>query len=566
MSQLGVRGFGVRTLSVVLGAGALIGFGGGCFITNTSHCGFHQDGANNPCPADMVCNVCAAENNGCVPKAEADAIEVQCRDNGGTTTNTETGTPDPTVGPTSTPTEPTTETTTTSTSVGPTTEPVDTTTETTTDTSTTEAPATTMMTPCDPEDLEDMSCLPQYCVAQDQCGWCMSLPADKTCVVLDPNTPVCDTVSGECVQCTEDEPQACSGATPVCDKESHTCVPCTEHSQCATACDIQEGECFPDDPESIVYVQRSESDCQTKDGKTEQTAFCKLSDVQLEGGKTTIRLISSGLSAPHSLAVGAGNAVALVKWKAQVPEINNTQGSGPTLLVEAGARLYISNIKLRFAPPATFVVRCSGGSFYAHDAIWEGNGMQTSRALDASSCKTFIHRSRILRCGAGLQVSNGELLVENSFIMENGVSGATSFGAFNLQNAVTAKITYSTIARNKLINGVSTFNCNGVGQQVTVRNSAVVGVSALTNCSEGQLTFVNGERQEVQDTQMADTLMAQWFNAPMTDVYTPKDLDNVVDPLEGKAMWEEGDPKFDFSGLTPIPTDAPSFAGAKQPL
>jgi len=555
MSQLGVRGLGVRTLSAVLGAGALIGFGGGCFITNTSHCGFHQDGANNPCPGDMVCNVCAAENNGCVPKAEADAIEVQCRDTGGTTTSTQTGTPDPTVGPSTTPTEPTTltttETTTTSTTIGPTTDPV----ETATETSTTEAPATTIMTPCNP--TGDPECGEQYCVAENQCGWCTSLPADKTCVDVDEDTPVCDAVSGKCVQCTKEEPQACSGATPVCDEESHTCVPCTEHSQCATACDIQEGVCFPDDPEFIFYVQRSENDCLTKDGKSEQSPFCKLSDVPLMAPKVTIRLMSSAVSLPHSLAVDEGKAVALVRRGAQPPEINNQSGAGPTLEISTNARLYISEIKLRFAPVGAYVVKCAGGSFYAHDAVWEGNGMQSSRALDASMCKTFIHRTRILRNGAGLQVSNGELLVENSFIMENGVS---SYGAFNFLNAVTAKITYSTIARNKPINGVSTFNCMGPGQQITVRNSAVIGVAGLTNCAENQLTFENGKREEVGDAQAADTLMAQWFNAPISDVYTPKD-----GPLKDTAMWETGDPKLDFT-KTPIPTDAPSFAGAKQPI
>ncbi|MBZ5716056.1 hypothetical protein [Nannocystis pusilla] len=547
----------MRTLSVVLGAGALIGFGGGCFITNTSHCGFHQDGSNNPCPADMVCNVCAADNNGCVPKADADAIPMQCRDNGVTTTETQTQGTEPTAGPTSLPTEPTTTTeTTTTTTAGPTTEPVDTTTE----TSTTEAPPTTMMATCDADVLDDPACGEQYCVAENQCGWCTSLPADKTCADVDEATPACDQQSGKCVQCTKDAPQACSGSTPVCDDETNTCVPCTEHSQCPnSACDIQEGECFPEEPEFIFYVQGSLSDCQNKDGKSAQTAFCALADVQLNETKTTIRLLP-GATSPLSLTVPDGKAVALVREGMQPPEINGEAIGGPTLVVSPGARLYVSGIKLRFSTPTGYMVRCAAGSFYAHDTTWEGNGMHGSKALEASSCKTFIHRSRIVRCGAGIQASSGELLVENSFIMQNGVGG---FSAFNLLNDVKARITYSTIGLNKVINGVSTFACMGSGQNIVVRNSAVVGLAPLTSCKEemGQtLVFENGTKEEVPDLATANNLMSQWFNPPQLDVYTPKN----DGPLEGMAMWEQGDPKFDFF-LAAIPTDEPSFAGARQP-
>ncbi|WP_267680892.1 hypothetical protein [Nannocystis sp. SCPEA4] len=536
---------------MMLGAGALIGFGGGCFITNTSHCGFHQDGSNNPCPADMVCNTCAAANNGCVPKADADAIPVQCRDTGGTTTEGE-----PTVGPTSLPTEPTTPTT-TETTVGPTTEPVDT----TTDTGTTEAPSTTMMVKCDPTNLNDMACGEQYCVAPDQCGWCISLPADKTCADVDEATPACDQQSGKCVQCTADEPQACSGGTPVCDEETNTCVPCTEHSECPnSACDIQEGECFPEDPKFIYYVQGNLSDCQNKDGKSEQSPFCALVDVPLTAEKTTIRLMASNIS-PQSLTVSTG-AVALVRHGPQPPEINGENIGGPTLVISPDSRLYISGIKLRFSTQNGFMVECAGGSFYAHDATWEGNGTDGSRALESVECSTFIHRARIVRCGAGIQAAGGNLRVENSFIMQNGVSG---FSAFSLENAVTAQITYSTIGLNKVVNGASTFACLGTGQNIVVRNSAIVGVTPLSTCDgeDQQIVFQNGTMAEVPNIQAANSLMSQWFNPPELDVYMPK-TSPMVDPLEGTAMWEQGDPKLDFAN-TAIPTDEPSYAGAVQP-
>ena len=67
MSELSAMSLGIRTVSALLCAGVAIGFATGCPIINTQHCGYHENGAENPCPADYVCSVCAVENNGCVP-------------------------------------------------------------------------------------------------------------------------------------------------------------------------------------------------------------------------------------------------------------------------------------------------------------------------------------------------------------------------------------------------------------------------------------------------------------------------------------------------------------------
>lgn len=562
MSLLGVRGLGV--LSLTLGAGALIGFAGGCFITNKAHCGFHDSGISNPCPSGFVCNVCEVDNNGCVPESQSASIPVQCRDASWTTTTgpqteseTETTVTTEPMPPTSTVTEPTT-----------TTDPTDTTdtTITTTDASTTVAPSTTMMADCDPDiDLVDADCGEQYCVGLDQCGWCNSLPAPKTCADVDPLTPACDSGSGKCVECTPEDASLCTGATPACDPDSLTCVPCTEHSQCPnSACDIHEGVCFPEEPEAIFYVKGGLSDCPAKDGKTESSALCQLADVQLTNTKTTIRLLTSSVS-PGALAVPDGKIVAVVKYGSSTPEINGT-GTGVTFDVNgAGARLYLAGIKLRNAESA--VVRCASGSFYAHDLYWDGNNINTARAIEGTlGCNVFVHRSRIVRCNSGIQMTSGQLRVENSFIMDNGAAGV-GFSAFHFVNDVKAQITYSTIGRNRLIGGVSTFACTGNNQEVVVRNSAIVGQAAVVEDPDcvGKVEFQHGVMEEGPNSSAVDAVLQQWFGNPQLDVYTPKNGD-MVDPLEDKAMWEPGDPRYDFTGMAKIPTDKPSFAGAKQPL
>ncbi|MDC0719485.1 hypothetical protein [Nannocystis bainbridge] len=554
----------MRTLSMMLGAGALIGFAGGCFITNTAHCGYHENGAENPCPVGFVCSACASANNGCVPVSEADAIEPSCREGGGTTgPTTESSTADPTVGPTSMPT--TTETSTTDdttigvTTMGPT-STTDSTTTQTTETSTTEAPSTTIETMCDPGNLNDPNCGEQYCVAQNQCGWCTSLPEDKTCNDVNTATPACDEASGLCVECTEQEAQLCTGATPTCDPETHECVPCTEHSQCgSTACDIFEGSCFPE--QSVFFVKGGKVDCQAKTGLTADSPFCKLTDVPLDAAKTTVRLLASN-DAPGGLSVPAGKVVAIVKHNAGIPEINGANILGPSLQVSgAGARLYISGVKLRFAQGA--LVKCTGARLYAHDSWWDGNNLNAARGIEGSSCDVSIHRSRIVRCGAAMQLTAGSLWMENSFVMENGANTA-AHTAFNFVNAVQGTITYSTIARNRVIGGLSAFKCGGNPSTITVRNSAVIGVNPITDCGAA-LSFVNGRVEETADETAANIVMNQWFNPGLEDVYTPRKSDNM-DPLEDMAVWQEGDPRRDFSNEAVIPTEDPSFAGARQPL
>ncbi|WAS91316.1 hypothetical protein [Nannocystis punicea] len=409
---------------------------------------------------------------------------------------------------------------------------------------------------CDPNNPKDLACGDLYCVA-GQCVGCTSLPAETPCAAVDALAPVCDAASDKCVECTPDDAQLCSGDTPACDPLTNKCVPCTEHAQCPdSACDILEGACFPDEPEAVVYVQGSNVDCQAKTGLSEDSAFCKLTDVPSELPKVTIRLIS-GTQAPGGLSIDEGKAVAIVKHKSLTPEINGANIIGPTLTV-SNSRLYLSSVKLRFA--SISLVKCTAGRFYAHDTFWEGNNINNALAIDASSCDVSIHRARIARCGAGLKLSGGNLWIENSFILDSGAQGAQQ-PAFHFLNGAKALITYSTIARNRLINGVSTFACNGDMHEVLVRNSAVVGVAEFVDSECGQgLTFQHSVMYEAVDEDDVNNVMTEWFNAPVEDVYTPKN-----GPLEDKAMWEEGDPRFDFF-MQPIATDKPTFAGARQPL
>lgn len=66
-------------------------------------------------------------------------------------------------------------------------------------------------------------------------------------------TPVCNTATMACVQCTPQDDAACTGATPVCGDDS-ACRGCSAHAECSTSdvC-LPEGRCA--DPGEVAYVQ-----------------------------------------------------------------------------------------------------------------------------------------------------------------------------------------------------------------------------------------------------------------------------------------------------------------------
>ncbi len=120
------------------------------------------------------------------------------------------------------------------------------------------------------DDDPDMSDAPDVCTAANgefadecpadkpfcidsACVPCESVPLDA-CGNHDPATPACAS-SGECVQCTDVNESACSGATPVCG-DANECVPCTSNDQCATGSCLESGECLLEEIQMTGVVYR----------------------------------------------------------------------------------------------------------------------------------------------------------------------------------------------------------------------------------------------------------------------------------------------------------------------
>lgn len=560
------RGRGPALLAAFAASAAL----GGCLVYNENHCAYKIDNglSQSPCGEGFACNRCTAEGDGCVPLDQLANVAQACL--GGVTTDPSTTTA--TTQPTTTTVDPSTTSTTDPSTIGDTSttemaSATDPSTSTTTTTETTVDPSTTGEPICDPEQqLADPECGEPgkpYCVGLGVCGPCTELDgAGKACDDVDPNKSVCDPASGLCVQCTKDDNSACPADKPGCDETTAQCGPCTEHSECpTTACDIETGLCFPED--SVVYVSNNMNTCVGGDG-TKDKPFCTLQAVVpnlVPNKPTTIKIDTVFLAKPMPpLALGQGNyIVALVRYDGDktTPVLEGTNNSESTIAVSTGNRVYLSGLRFRFSN-AMSVLRCNSGILHLSDVAIVGDGVNKAMALSSVNCKTVIRRGRIFRNGAGVQVSGGQLEVENSHFTENGTAGS-AFGAFNfLGNGATAQIVYSSIALHPTTLSTSTFRCSPGNGSLVLRNSAILGASPLQTMG-CVFTEENGLRQEVAAAQQVG-VADQWFSGPLDGELSAE----KNGPLAGKAMWQVGDPLRDFNG-TLRPQDGPGYAGAIEP-
>jgi hypothetical protein len=82
--------------------------------------------------------------------------------------------------------------------------------------------------------VTQVSCGPNTCQSGNACvvEGGSNCGSGTTCTTCQGTTPVCNTSTHQCVQCTSDA--QCSGTTPHCDTTTNTCVQCTDKSQCPT--------------------------------------------------------------------------------------------------------------------------------------------------------------------------------------------------------------------------------------------------------------------------------------------------------------------------------------------
>lgn len=424
---------------------------------------------------------------------------------------------------------------------------------------------------CDPRHPGDPACGELYCVAFDTCNGCTAFTGDTTCSDVDAATPVCDPESGKCVECTAEDASACASETPVCDPESRTCAGCSEHSQCPnTACDIETGACFPDEPGAIVFVENKPGSCGVAPAGTEDDPFCSLAEaaeVLQESQPTTIK-VKPGMPQMTPLALPIGDYVVAVRAAdEQVPELEGSANTGPMIDVNSENRVYLWRLWIHRSGGDS-LIRCAPqlpglpGTLHVHDVRLFGDG-SAATGLQTDDCAVRLTRSRVWQCsGGGIEATGGSLRIESSSLVANG-SPASAFGALSLAAPEEVVIRYSSFVDHPATSTSSTFHCGGPAPSggVQLRNSLVLNLEPLESLD--CLGWIEATNSSVVEASSGNELAIHKDAAlgPLEDaVYPPK----VDGDLAGVAMWGEGDPRLDVD-LTPIPVEAPSYAGCDQP-
>ena len=398
-----------------------------------------------------------------------------------------------------------------SSSTGPTTtddSETDPTSETDTEDTTTTGP-TGCQGPADCTDSALPFCVDEFCVA------CSSTAApDASCAELAPGLPLC--IDDACVQCSDDDASACTGTTPLCDALANTCVACEFHEQCqdigSPACNFLTGACF--DPQAVSEVNAGNNGAI-------QTAI----DEVANGAEHAIVLTNGG--GLHTVTVDGGKTIAIVSDSSTVRTVSGNTSSPIITVTGASSTAFLHRIRVDGSNGVGISVE-TAGTLFADSTQVSGND------------------------GGGISIATGaSAQLRNSMIA--GFGGNPGMPAV-ISSGGSIDILYSSLGLS-FNSGSPVVDCSG--GSASIRNSLVVSETAAGGSE------VDCAGAVIENSATETTLSpADWFGAGFaTGNYhlTAAGQTQFADI----AVWEDGDPPFDFDGDDrPAVDGSPDFAGA----
>ncbi len=554
-------------LGLALASAGLGIAGEGCLLINQDHCALNQ----GSCPEGLVCDECAASNNGCVAEA-LDGCAFNPTDSG-TTTPATTG-----------------ETTQSETTVGPATtedQPTDPTTETTTDGTTDGTTETTGVPSCDPETPElgcgDSSA--PYCVATDVCGQCSEL-VSKSCSDIDSASPACDASSGFCVECTTSDLAACSNPNAaICNPYVLECSPCFEHDQCASmACNIESGMCFPDQEDKIIWVHNREN-CAVEDG-SEENPYCSLADAfsqkALPQQSITFKVLDGGEMFPQSdpLSIVGDYIVSIVNGEPDgepKPRFRTTDSENSALFIDVGAHVFIDGLRFDGNPQAIAqpMITINGGMsrlYIDRSELTNNNSLAW-----VNGGEVHVRRTTIYDNAEGVLVTGGTLLIENSYFAHNGTPNATEgmppgtnkYAPLRVNGGGAVMVTYTTFVANSSL-FASVLDCIGVNNvdNSRIRNSVLIGKTPL---EQNGLNMGCGSVID-PETNLQIAYPQMLAEVDLSDIFADEPMDGGIyralegGELMGLTMRNPEDPYMDYDGdARSLDDESNDYAGADIP-
>ena len=380
-----------------------------------------------------------------------------------------------------------------------------------------ESSSTTGPVPCTgDEDCTDATA--PFCdVGSGECVPCdQTEDPDGSCAVLDPALPIC--ADGACVQCTPENPVACTDETPVCDGVTQACVPCVAHDQCGgVACNLFTGACLP--AGAVVHVGPGQ-------------AFTELVPAIASfpgGAEGTIVVHEDAYN--EAATVDGTRTLAFLAADGDLPLWSMVGGGTPQLTVSAGSTVLMDGMQL------------------------SGNG--NNRGLRVNGGRAWVDRSRVVQnSGGGVLAENGaELVMRSCFV---GSGGAVDTDAI-VVNGASLDLLYTTVGGGAVISQrTRALYCQGAAV-VTARNSVLVSLDMMpeVECAGATLTNTATEAE-------SGMLSAMWFANYATGDFTL--TASGATTFADVAVWSVGDPGTDIEGdPRPEVDGSPDYAGADVP-
>ena len=388
----------------------------------------------------------------------------------------------------------------------------------------TEDPSTTT----GPECSETTPCLDEtapFCV-DGECSPCsavVDVTPDEACTTLDEALPLC--IDDACVQCTTESFEACGGTTPLCDGDTNTCVGCSFHEECEDiglhACNIATGACFSADAADVSEVNAG----------TPGALQAAVDGVTAGAEHTIIVTGSAGVS--HNITVDAGKSIAIVSASDDPAVTQNVAGlsGAPTLTVTgAGTTVYLHRLALTLNGDDVGISVGPAGTLYADSTRVAQN------------------------TGGGISLATGSF----GFIRNCMVAGAGGDPGLPAVAAASAdvELLFSTLGL-AFNNGGPVLECSG--GSVSVRNSIVASDTSMAGtaiqCPGAMVVTSRVESDASADSWFGDIASADFSLTAAGQT----EFANI-------AVWEDGDPPFDFEGDDRPATDgAMDYPGADEP-
>jgi hypothetical protein len=303
-------------------------------------------------------------------------------------------------------------------------------------------------------------------------------------------TAACDIPSGTCVQCTDTNVMACSGATPACAPD-HTCEKsCAADTDCASGACLGDGTCA--DPDAVLWVTRdvAAGTCTLQDKCTLAVAL-----TMVTATKNVIHLdplgyhFAAGFTLQgHFTMTGAGDGVTVASIAVD---------TGNVFLIPSQNAVTIDF--LQFGGTATTQpdegVECTNGTFFARKI---GIAFTKGIAINASGCGFRLERSIIHdAAGGAIEVGGGAVsTMFDNMIFRNGSATAAVGGVFFAGSVDPAsRFEFNTIVDNAAATGALDAGgvfCGAVfagANNIIARNSlggVTTGATAQTN---GECTY-----------------------------------------------------------------------------